>query len=101
MTLFEIQDLSNSKVKELFDYSSIIKRGTGFRPDIVQMLADETNKLTGYERIVGILQDEVRMEETIEKKSKILAKYVLFVMVRGLANDEISIGSFLNTWSHI
>ena len=37
--------------------------------------------------LVDRSKDVIKMEETIEKKSKILAKYVLVVMVRGLAND--------------
>ncbi|XP_053385111.1 uncharacterized protein LOC128550306 [Mercenaria mercenaria] len=101
--------------RTLFDYTSLVKKGTGFQPDIVNILMDETSKFDGHQRIVGMLQDEVRIKSDLvynrhsgelvgfvdlgnvsndlttlnENNSTVkpLARYVLVLMIRGVSSN--------------
>jgi len=102
--------------RTLFDYTNLTTKGTGFQIDVVEALMDETSNNKGHQRIVGLLQDEIRIKSDLvydrhsgeligfidlgdvgndllqiqqvkKKESKSLARYVLVLMVRGISTN--------------
>ncbi|XP_052224338.1 uncharacterized protein LOC127839989 [Dreissena polymorpha] len=94
----------------LFDYTNANAKGVGFLEGNIDMLIDETEGYTDHQRIVGLLQDEVKIKSDLvydrhtgeligfvnlgsinnnlndlKNECDCLAKYVLVVMVRGIS----------------
>ena len=114
--------------RTLYDYTNITTKGTGYKVDVTDMLYKELYErkqpLQKHEKIVGLLQDEIRIksdlvydkhtgeligfvdldkvgndlmniQEVLKDEEKVLAKYVLVVMVRGVASNlKFPLGHF-------
>ena len=114
--------------RTLYDYTNITTKGIGYQVDVTDILYKELYErkqpLQKHEKIVGLLQDEIRIkhdlvndkhtgeligfvdldrvgndlmniQEVLKDEEKVLAMYVLVVMVKGVASNlKFPIGHF-------
>ena len=72
--------------RTLFDYTNITRKGTGFQADIVEMLINEMNGLESHKRVVGILQDEVKIKRDLVY-NRHTGQLIGFVDLGNMGND--------------